>query len=774
MPNDPKDPYTQNITQPPVPPGDASTPQRPPQYSREELLAMPESEFNAYADQARSWKAHTEAMHAQALEHEANAIKAQVAAERAAKELKLKQLHFNRMTGTGILAGTAGLLGGIYGGKKLWDHYHPQQPQQPPPPMPPVPEAQDTETFAMPQTQDTEYGFEQPKQADDLGMPPRLNNALTSLNSLVEPSHPYVIPGTAPSSLAQYDLDFMPDIQARDALVQQLLQENQMEQPKQANWFGDIGRRIAGRSPEYIQQRNAINTLGKLKTEQDALTALAKKHGVPHGHPELPAGVEGVTPEPEQSFLQKNKWPLIGAGGLGAGYLAYQNGLIGGQQGAPYLKMSHDEKHAGMLSNIANKVKGAVKGTAKEEAKVIPFAKPVPKQSPQPPKPQQMAEKVTDKKPLTLAQRNKGKTTEEIMAEAKARKEHSGGAPFAKVVPKTAAEQGYDAMLVRLGILKEAAPAPPAAAIASSFKKGPNLLKKGPPPVPKKDPKADYDYVQRTMGFGKNSSAFDAGYDDIMFKLAAIPAAAAKQTVNKLRSFVSARKPTPSPESMTRGFQSSGRPGGSLPKVTPETAAAVAPFRAAPAAAPAKAAPAPSFGGGIVPKAAPATPAGADTRSALGRIESQLAGKPVPKAAPAAAAAPSMDLGKAPPLLQGGRQGLLPKSEPVKAPEPTTPKAPAAPKPQAQPAAGAETKPAAKPAPAAAPAAAPGAATPAAAEVPAQPGAFRQGFDKMREGFGQMPAGARYGILGGGAGLAGLGAGAAIGSAMQPDVNVIH
>lgn len=782
MPNDPKNPYTQNVPQPVVPSAD-NTPKQPPTYSREEMLAMDDAAFKQYAEQARAWKAHTEAEHATALAQEAEAIKAQVAAENAAKELKLKNLRFNGMTGAGILAGTAGLLGGLYGGKKLWDHYHPR-PQLQPVPMPPVPEAQDTETHAMPED-------ETPKQAN--------------IDSLVEPAP--LLPPSIPPNMAQYDLDFMPDIQARNALVQQLLKnksaaildhapltdaeradrfqhpvehfilppggditsvypeaeyakdyEAMMRHTKQANWFGDVGRRIAGRSPEYIQQRNIINALGKAKAEQDALTALAQRHGVPHGHPGLPEGVSGAAAEPEQSFLQRNKWPLIGAGGLGAGYLAYQNGAFGGLQGDMGMKMGYDEeKLAGMFSSIANKVKGAVKG----KPKPIPFAKPMPKE---PPKPQPMAEKATDKKPVSKYELNKGKTTKEVMDSASERNKARGGVPFAKVVPKTAAEQGYEDMLIRLGLIKSAAPAIPQKAMAASFKKG-------PPPIPPKarakveaEPSPEFKHVQRTMGFGQNSpkvikkAAFEAGYVDALAALglqkmaAKVPLLTSKAPAKLVGSSMPAYSKVPlsvtppnaaSAESFTRGFKSTTAPG---------------------------------FGQGIVPSKPPVPKPspGADTQAALRKLEGMTQKAPTPTAAPA-----KIDPSKAPPLRQGGRQGMLteapkPKTAPstttpVKAPPPANPKAPEAPKPQKQETAGAPPK--AAP-PAGASAAPP--TTPAAAEVPAQPGAFRQGLGKMREGFNTMPAGARYGILGGGAGLAGLGLGGALGAAMQPDVNVIH
>jgi hypothetical protein len=645
---------------------------------------MDDTAFNQYAEQARAWKAHTEAEHATALAHEAEAVKAQVAAENAAKELKLKNLRFNGMAGTGILAGTAGLLGGLYGGKKLWDHYH-----RPPAPMPPMTEAQDTETPAMPDT-------ETPKQANEGLLPPRLDNALTSIDSLVEPAP--LMPPSIPPSMAQYDLDFMPDIQARDALVQQLME------PKQAHWLGDMGRRIAGRSPEYIQQRNAINALGKAKSEQDALTALAQRHGVPHGHPGLPEGVGGAAAEQEQSFLQRNKWPLIGAGGLGAGYLAYQNGAFGGPQGEQFMQ------------------------------------------------------------------------------------------------PKFSHDRGYTEMLARLGLIKSAAPAIPAKAMAASFKGPASLAKKSPPPIPDKakGPSKDFKNVQRTMGFGQNSppaikkAAFEAGYVDALVslglrKLAARPIAAAGKGAGKVIKRVATSADDAMRASAMSGASSNlsrvpGMGGGAAAKpvaprkpVAPKPAAPAADAAPAPAAAPRK------RGAGMIPPGAPTVgPNPNKTMPTLQERKPQIAQHNAQKLEadklknpdkyargfqhtttppPAAVTPPPPAAVKPPPATAGAGAGA-----------PTPPPAAVKPPPAAA-GAGAPTPPPAAAGAATAPAAAGGAA---AAEVPAQPGAFRQGLGKMREGFNAMPAGARYGILGGGAGLAGLGIGGAVGSAMQPDVNVVH
>lgn len=586
---------TQEPNTPPVPPKpivpegfpeiDAITPNMSP----EELMAL-QKKLDSYNLTMNAEEAAERAM-------------MQREAEAAAAALRAKNLKTNLHVGGGLLAGTAGLLGGIYGGKKLWEHYHQPKPM---PSVPQEPDTEHTETRPMP---------EPAKQADDLTgitLPPRAENTINSLESLLV-DQPPVAPDV-PSSLAGYDLDFIPNTHERDALVQQLMEPEM----KQANWLGDVGRRIGGASPEFIESRNFISGLGKNVKEQKLLEQHAQRLGVINDVPPAP---------PERSFAQKYKMPLIGAGVLGGAYLANQNGMFDSprQQGDQYMQ------------------------------------------------------------------------------------------------PKFSHDKGYADMLARLGLYKGAAPVPPPKAIAASFKKAPELAKKTPPPVPPKA-KKDFNDVQRTMGFSKNSAeaikeaAFNAGYYDALSMLKV----AFKAPLSILKKGPAALAgPKMMPQNLAKATYEAPNVAAALPGASSASQA--------------------SFGQGIAQKPGK-PPAGASTRNAVRNVESAAAkstqrGENI--------AAPSkIDPSKAPLLRQGGAS-RAPKPPPGAATPPPTPP------PNVKPVGSA----------AAAPPATPGAATP-----PAGPG-FGQ---TVKDTWGKMPGWGKGLSIGGAAGLGGMG----IGAAMQPDVNV--
>jgi hypothetical protein len=276
-------------------------------------------------------------------------------------------------------------------------------------------------------------------------------------------------------------------------------------------------------------------------------------------------------------------------------------------------------------------------------------------------------------------------------------------------------------MLARLGLYKGAAPVPPPKAIAASFKKAPELAKKTPPPVPPKA-KKDFNDVQRTMGFSKNSAeaikeaAFNAGYYDALSMLKV----AFKAPLSILKKGPAALAgPKMMPQNLAKATYEAPNVAAALPGASSASQA--------------------SFGQGIAQKPGK-PPAGASTRNAVRNVESAAAkstqrGENI--------AAPSkIDPSKAPLLRQGGAS-RAPKPPPGAATPPPTPP------PNVKPVGSA----------AAAPPATPGAATP-----PAGPG-FGQ---TVKDTWGKMPGWGKGLSIGGAAGLGGMG----IGAAMQPDVNV--
>lgn len=573
-------------------------------------------------------------------------------AEQALAELRAKNLKTNLHVGGGLLAGTAGLLGGIYGGKKLWEHYHQPKPM---PPVPQEPDTEHTETRPMP---------EPAKQADDLTgitLPPRAENTINSLESLLV-DQPPVAPDV-PSSLAGYDLDFIPNTHERDALVQQLMEPEM----KQANWMGDIGRRIGGASPEFIENRNFISELGSKIKEDRMLEQHARRLGVINDVPPAP---------PERSFAQKYKMPLIGAGVLGGAYLANQHGMFDSprQQGDQYMQ------------------------------------------------------------------------------------------------PKFSHDKGYADMLARLGLYKGAAPVPPPKAIAASFKKAPELAKKTPPPVPAKA-KKDFNDVQRTMGFSKNSAeaikeaAFNAGYYDALSALSIKVAARIKPPIKRVAT---------SANDAMRGSAMSAASSnlGRTPGMGSGAAAApAAPPKPAPAA-PKKRTPkttAPADQPMIPPTAPKIGPNPNQTTVPLNQRKPAIHERNVQKQEALNAADPSRATRgfqsttlnappaavKPPPAAAPGAVGAAggPISQPPRTKRPSkAPDAPPTPPPNVAPvgsAAGAPTP----------PPAAPGATPP-----PAGPGFGQQ----IKDTWGKMPGWGKGLSIGGAAGLGGMG----IGAAMQPDVNV--
>ena len=653
-------PAPQEPFKPPVPEGfpelDAINPNMP----KEELEALL-SKLKGFDQTMNAEEAAERAM----MQHQA---------EQAMAELRAKNLKTNLHIGGGLLAGTAGLLGGIYGGKKLWERFH--QPKPAPMPAPPVPQEPDTEhmeTRPMPE----------PKQADDLTgltLPPRAENTINSLESLLV-DQPTAVPDM-PSSLAGYDLDFIPNTHERDALVQQLMEPEM----KQANWLGDVGRRIGGASPEFIESRNFISGLGKDVREQKLLEQHARRLGVINDVP--PA------PPPEPSFLQKYKTPLIGAGVLGGAYLANQNGMFDSprQQGDQYMQ------------------------------------------------------------------------------------------------PKFSHDKGYADMLARLGLYKEAVPAPPPKAIASSFKKAPELAKKTPPPVPPKA-KKDYNDVQRTMGFSKNSAAFDAGYYDTLASLNIKVAGRGAPVKRVLTSASDAMRGS----AMSAASNNLGRVpgmGGAAAKAAPAAAAAPkaapaapktrTPKTQAPADQPMIPADAPKIGPNPNPNKTTQTlrerqPAirerNAQKEQALNAADPSRATRGAQFSTlngPSAAVKP-------PPTATAGAAGAAggPLTAPPRTQRPTkAPAAPPTPPPGVNPVGAAAGAGAPTPPPNVAPvggaATTPPAAVAGAAAPPAGPGFGQQ----IKDTWGKMPGWGKGLSIGGAAGLGGMGMGAMMGSAGQPDVNI--
>jgi hypothetical protein len=208
-----------------------------------------------------------------------------------------------------------------------------------------------------------------------------------------------------------------------------MMHPNQLNQDKMANAVGDFVRKnVLRRSPEYIKKRNEIAVRGKALKETKLLEHTERKHGLrPPEEPTTPTAPKAKEP----GFIEKHKWPLLGAGALAAGgYYAYDKSQQQSQPQSPY-KLGYAQSLSSL--KLAAGASDVVKRIAASEAKHPPkVAPPLPKE---PPKPQPMAEKVTDKKPGPM-------TTQGYIDAAVARK-RAGNPPMAKVVTKSAYDAGY-------------------------------------------------------------------------------------------------------------------------------------------------------------------------------------------------------------------------------------------------------------------------------------------------------------------------------------------